>query len=148
MCFHFILSIDGKFYYTLGDRAMLSSGIIRGSCLVPRAEGNGCGEHLTTLNKPRRPSLRWHLYILKCSDNTFYTGVTNNLERRLGMHNDGRASRYTRSRLPVILIYQERCRNKSSALKKECRIKSLSRKEKEQYVHKKSRTPDSGSSPE
>jgi putative endonuclease len=105
-------------------------------------------EHVTTLNKPRTLLLRWHLYILKCSDNTFYTGVTNNLERRLGMHNDGRASRYTRSRLPVILIYQERCRNKSSALKKECRIKSLSRKEKEEYVHKKSKAPDPGSSPE
>ncbi|MDA8422487.1 MAG: GIY-YIG nuclease family protein [Nitrospiraceae bacterium] len=100
------------------------------------------------MKKTKSSSNRWLLYILKCRDNTFYTGITNDVERRLGMHNDGIASRYTRSRLPVILIYQERCRNKSSALKKECRVKSLSRKEKEQYIHKKSRTPDSQSCPE
>lgn len=82
----------------------------------------------------KKKSNRWHLYILKCSDNTFYTGITNDVLRRLGMHNDGKASRYTRSRRPVILIYQERCRNKSSALKKEYRMKSLSRKEKEDYI--------------
>jgi predicted GIY-YIG superfamily endonuclease len=81
-----------------------------------------------------KTSSRWHLYILKCSDNTFYTGITNDLQRRLVMHNSGKASRYTRSRLPVILIYQERCQNRSSALKKECRMKSLSRKEKEDYI--------------
>ncbi len=89
--------------------------------------------------KARNKSSRWHLYILKCSDNTFYTGITNDVQRRLKMHNDGKASRYTRSRRPVILIYQEQCRNKSSALKKECGLKFLSRKEKEEYIMLKTR---------
>lgn len=93
-----------------------------------------------TKSKVRRVSAagKWQLYILKCSDGTFYTGITNNLVRRLEMHNSGKASRYTRSRRPVAIIYQEGCRNRSSALKKEYRIKSLSRREKEQYIRSKS----------
>lgn len=79
-------------------------------------------------------SCGWCLYILQCSDGTFYTGITNDLVRRLELHNSGTASRYTRSRTPVTLIYKEACRNKSSALKKECRIKALTRKEKEEYI--------------
>jgi putative endonuclease len=86
---------------------------------------------------------RWHLYILKCRDNTLYTGITNDLLRRVAQHGGGTASRYTRSRLPVRLVYQERCLNKSTALKKEFRIKSLSRKEKEEYIRRKSKTLDS-----
>jgi predicted GIY-YIG superfamily endonuclease len=84
---------------------------------------------------------KWFLYILKCCDGTLYTGITNDLSRRVKQHNDGTASRYTRSRLPVRIVYQERCRNQSSALKKECRIKSLSRQEKKDYI--KSKTLDS-----
>jgi len=84
---------------------------------------------------------KWQLYILQCNDGTLYTGITNNLPRRLEMHNSGKASRYTRSRGPVALVYQEGCRNKSGALKKEYRIKSLSRREKEQYIRSKSKTP-------
>ncbi len=81
----------------------------------------------------------WYLYVLQCGDNTLYTGITNDLERRIKQHSNGTASRYTRSRLPVALAYQERCRNKSSALKKECRMKSLPRKEKQEYINKKSK---------
>jgi predicted GIY-YIG superfamily endonuclease len=77
---------------------------------------------------------RWLLYILKCSDGTFYTGITNDIQRRLRMHNDGSASRYTRSRLPVKLIYREPCRSRSLALRKEWAIKRLPRKEKEHYI--------------
>ncbi len=97
------------------------------------------------INAPKKTSIkssRWHLYILRCNDNTFYTGITNDVQRRLKMHNDGKASRYTRSRRPVILIYQERCRNKSSALKKECKVKFLSRKGKEEYIMLKTRILD------
>ncbi len=93
---------------------------------------------MRTYKKRPRLSERWLLYILACRDKTLYTGITNNLSRRLELHNNGIASRYTRSRRPVTLIYQERCRNKSSALKKEYRIKSLSRKEKEEYIRLKS----------
>jgi predicted GIY-YIG superfamily endonuclease len=74
---------------------------------------------------------RWQLYVVKCRDGTFYTGITNDLQRRVEQHNRGTASRYTRGRLPVELVYREPCRDRSSALKKEYRMKSLSRKEKE-----------------
>jgi predicted GIY-YIG superfamily endonuclease len=77
---------------------------------------------------------RWFLYILSCSDGTLYTGITNNLEQRLKQHNSGTASRYTRPRLPVTIIHTEGCRNKSYALKKELRIKALTRQEKEAYI--------------
>jgi predicted GIY-YIG superfamily endonuclease len=80
------------------------------------------------------PGRRWVLYIIKCRDGTLYTGITNNLARRVKQHNDGSASRYTRSRLPVKLVYQESCRGRSQALKKEFAVKSLSRKGKEEYI--------------
>jgi predicted GIY-YIG superfamily endonuclease len=82
---------------------------------------------------------RWYLYVLQCGDNTLYTGITNNLQRRIQLHNNGTASRYTRSRLPVALAYQERCLGHSSALKKEYAMKQLSRKEKERYIARKSK---------
>ncbi len=82
---------------------------------------------------------RWYLYVLQCGDNTLYTGITNNLQRRIQQHNNGTASRCTRSRLPVALAYQERCLGHSSALKKEYAMKQLSRKEKEIYIAKKSK---------
>ncbi len=81
----------------------------------------------------------WCLYIVKCADGTLYTGITNDLRRRLDQHNGGTASRYTRSRLPVELVHHEGCRGKSGALKKEHRVKSLSRKAKEAYIARKVR---------
>src|SRR5574337_2149946 len=76
----------------------------------------------------------WYLYIVRCCDGTLYTGITNDVERRIAQHNNGKASKYTRARTPVGLVYKEGCREKSSALRKVLRIKSLSRKEKEEYI--------------
>ncbi len=81
-------------------------------------------------------SKKWFLYILECSDGTLYTGITNDISRRIELHNSGKASRYTRGRRPVTLIYQEPCRNKSFALKKEYVMKSLTRSEKKDYIAK------------
>jgi putative endonuclease len=72
----------------------------------------------------------WSLYILKCRDGTFYTGITNNLERRLKMHQDGKASRYTRTRGPVEMLYSEGCGDRSSALIRECEVKEWPKKKK------------------
>lgn len=72
----------------------------------------------------------YFVYILRCADDTLYTGITNDLEKRIAAHNGKRAAKYTRSRAPITLVYAERCRNRASALKKELRIKSFSRKEK------------------
>jgi len=77
------------------------------------------------------------VYLVKCSDNTFYCGYTNNLEKRIMTHNKGKASKYTRGRLPVKLIYVEEHSSKSSALKKEYKIKQLSRCEKELLIKRK-----------
>ncbi len=84
--------------------------------------------------KRRKKAAAWLLYVLKCSDNSLYTGITTDVSRRVRQHNEGTASRYTRSRLPAKLVHQERCRGRSSALKKEYAMKRLSRKEKEEYI--------------
>ncbi len=76
----------------------------------------------------------WFVYILRCADGTLYTGITNDLTRRCEQHNAGTASRYTRSRLPVELVYQEAQGNRSVATKRELEIKALSRQEKESLI--------------
>lgn len=70
------------------------------------------------------------VYILKCSDGSFYTGWTNDLQKRLQAHNNGTASKYTRSRRPVEFVYIEKTDTKSAALKREAAIKKLTRLQK------------------
>ena len=72
----------------------------------------------------------WMVYMLLCSDESLYTGVTTDLHRRFRQHQRGRASKYTRSRLPVKLVYVRDCGDRSSALKEEARIKRLPAEEK------------------
>jgi predicted GIY-YIG superfamily endonuclease len=86
------------------------------------------------VKKKKKNVAVWLLYILKCGDNTLYTGITTDLPRRVRQHNDGTASRYTRSRLPVTLMFSEPCRSRSQALKKEYAMKQLSRNEKKAYI--------------
>ena len=76
----------------------------------------------------------WILYILRCNDGSFYTGITNDLARRFNQHHDGRASHYTRSRRPVRIVYGEFCASRSHALRRESTVKALSRKEKENLI--------------
>jgi predicted GIY-YIG superfamily endonuclease len=76
----------------------------------------------------------WFLYLLRCADGSLYTGITNNVTRRCQQHNAGTASRYTRSRLPVELIYQESQATRSVALKRELAVKAMSRDEKESLI--------------
>jgi predicted GIY-YIG superfamily endonuclease len=73
------------------------------------------------------PAPRWLVYILHCSDGSLYTGVTNDLPKRLKAHAAGRASKYTRSRLPIRLAYSEPQKSKSEAMKREAAIKRLTR---------------------
>jgi putative endonuclease len=70
---------------------------------------------------------RWFCYVLECADGTFYTGITNSIDRRLAMHNRGHASRYTRGRLPVRLVYAAPYGNRSSAGRREIEVKKMSR---------------------
>lgn len=78
-----------------------------------------------------------YVYILKCKDNSFYTGWTTDLSKRIQRHNLGLGAKYTRSRRPVELIYFETFENKSEALKREYQIKQLSRKQKEKLIMEK-----------
>lgn len=73
----------------------------------------------------------WYVYILRCRDNTLYTGITDDVPRRLEAHNTGKGAKYTRGRGPVTLCYQEKQESYSTALKREYAIKQLTRKEKE-----------------
>jgi putative endonuclease len=79
-------------------------------------------------------SSRWLVYLLHCSDGSLYTGITNDLPKRLKAHGAGKASKYTRSRLPVKLAYSEPTKTKSAALKREAAIKRLRRAEKDRLL--------------
>jgi predicted GIY-YIG superfamily endonuclease len=72
----------------------------------------------------------WFLYILRCADGSLYTGITKDILRRCKQHNDGIASRYTRSRRPTKLVFQEAHPNRSAALKREAAIKAMTRQAK------------------
>ena len=70
------------------------------------------------------------VYILRCGDGSLYTGITNDLSRRLAAHSSGRGAKYTRSRLPVELVYREAVPDRSAALRREAAIKRMDRRAK------------------
>jgi putative endonuclease len=72
-----------------------------------------------------------YTYILLCADGTFYTGWTDDIEKRLAAHNRGRGAKYTKSRLPVALYYSEAFATKSEAMRREYEIKQLTKKDKQ-----------------
>ena len=76
----------------------------------------------------------WYVYILRCGDGTFYTGSTDDVERRLAVHRSGRGAKYTRGRGPLELVYQEPLPDRSSALRREAAIKKLTRAQKERLI--------------
>ena len=84
--------------------------------------------------KADSPDNAWFVYILRCDDGSLYTGITNDPIRRCEQHNAGKASRYTRSCLPVALVYQEAQGSRSVAMKRELEIKALSRQQKESLI--------------
>lgn len=75
-----------------------------------------------------------YTYIVRCADGSLYTGWTIDLEQRLAMHNSGKGARYTRSRLPVELVWSEEQPSQETARSREARIKQLTRKEKLQLI--------------
>ncbi len=76
----------------------------------------------------------WTLYILKCNDDSLYTGITNNLEKRLNDHESGKGAKYMRGKTPFSLVYLEEHNDRSSASIREAEIKKLSRPEKDQLI--------------
>ena len=75
-----------------------------------------------------------YVYILRCNDDSLYTGWTNNLEKRIKAHSDGKGAKYTRARVPVELVYFEVFEDKIEAMKREFAIKQLKRKEKLELI--------------
>jgi putative endonuclease len=78
--------------------------------------------------------MEYSVYIVKCNDGTLYTGISNNVDNRVAKHNSGTGAKYTKTRLPVRLVYTKVIGTKSDALKEEYRIKQLSRSEKLKLV--------------
>lgn len=72
----------------------------------------------------------WSVYMVECSDGTIYTGISNNVFKRVLRHNEGKGAKYTKTRLPVSLKWQQPCENRSEASKLEYKIKKLSKQEK------------------
>jgi putative endonuclease len=75
--------------------------------------------------------MNWVCYLLRCADDTFYCGITNDMEKRLAAHTAGEGAKYTRGRIPVSVVYRESCADKSAALKREIQVKRLSRSAKQ-----------------
>lgn len=75
--------------------------------------------------------MSWYVYMVRCRDNSLYTGYTNDPKRRLCVHNSGQGAKYTRSRLPVSLAYVERCPDKLTAQRREYTLKQLHKAQKE-----------------
>lgn len=80
--------------------------------------------------------MQFYVYILRCADDTLYTGYTNDLPHRVRMHNEGKGAKYTRARRPVELAYHEEWEDKSGALRREAAIKKLTRAEKLKLIDK------------
>jgi predicted GIY-YIG superfamily endonuclease len=78
----------------------------------------------------------WTVYMLECADQTLYTGITNDLTRRLAEHNAGKGAKYTRGRTPLKLVYSEDCEDRGTALQREMQIKALSRAKKRALIGK------------
>jgi putative endonuclease len=78
----------------------------------------------------------WTVYIVRCSDDSFYTGYTGDMEKRLAAHNSGKGAKYTASRRPVELVYTEAFEDRFEAMKREYRIKCMTRAKKEGLIGK------------
>ena len=74
--------------------------------------------------------MSWFCYLLRCTDGTLYCGITNDLKKRVAAHNAGTAAKYTRTRVPVELVFAEPCPDRSTASKREMEIKQMTRNQK------------------
>ena len=77
---------------------------------------------------------KYYLYVLECNDSTLYTGYTNNVERRVAVHNSGKGAKYTKARVPVTCVFHQQFETKIEAMKAEYAFKQLTRKQKLDYI--------------
>ena len=89
----------------------------------------------------QKPHKKAYMYVLECADNTLYTGYTTDVKKRIKTHNEGKGAKYTKTRLPVKLLYQEEFASKSAAMSAEALFKKRkTRKQKLDYIDKKNNT--------
>jgi len=88
--------------------------------------------------------MNYWVYILRCRDDTLYTGITEDVDRRAEVHNSGKGAKYTRGRGPVTVVYREFCGDKSAALRREIAIKRLTRAQKLALIGQAGRNPADG----
>ncbi len=88
--------------------------------------------NITKTKHPMPIMAEWSVYILQCADRTLYTGVTTDIAARVVTHNTGKGAKYTRGRLPAVLVYQEKASDRGAALKREHAIKQMRAEEKRQ----------------
>ena len=81
--------------------------------------------------------MTWYVYLVKTNQDTLYCGYTNNIDKRIAAHNNGKGAKYTKTRRPVILVYSESFDNKTDAMKREWQIKQLTRKQKQLLIKSK-----------
>lgn len=84
--------------------------------------------------KPNSDDGKYFIYVMECSDGSLYTGITNDTEKRLKVHNSGKGAKYTRGRLPVKIVYREEVQTKGEALSRERQIKKLKREDKLELI--------------
>jgi putative endonuclease len=85
-------------------------------------------------------TMKWQVYIILCSDNSLYTGITTDIERRFRQHAEGNGAKYFRGRQPLLVVYLENNHSRSSAAKRESQIKAINRAEKTLLVSRQSTT--------
>ncbi len=80
--------------------------------------------------RSKRRGEQWFLYILKCADSSLYTGIAKDIQKRFQMHSEGKGARYTRTRRPLEIVYQETCKSRTHALIREYTVKALPKPKK------------------
>ena len=86
----------------------------------------------SNIARPKKPKVKpWHVYLVRCSDGSIYTGISDNVEARIKKHNAGRGAKYTAQRGPVSLLYSEMLKDQGSAMKREAQIKRWGKQQKE-----------------
>jgi putative endonuclease len=101
---------------------------------LPKYPRSTCRKPVVTrANKRAKPVIRkapWYLYILECGDGSLYTGISNNVEKRLTCHQSGKGAKYTRTHQPVKLMYVEKCGKQGKAMSREREVKKYPKKKK------------------
>ena len=97
---------------------------------MPKKQKKEALPHRSGHQSPKEPPA-YRVYLLRCNDGTLYCGITNDLQKRVALHNSGKGAKYTRSRLPVRVVYQEKVGTRGDALKREREIKKMTKSQKE-----------------